>query len=1081
MKLSSKLLAAFFVLFLFLSCEHNSISRVNTNPDKQEKVTIVINPYAYNESRTAMPEINWEEYSYELTAIENPGEANQKAEETLVSGRSKNDLGVGIAINLGKYKFTLNASKAGTKVLSGSVTKDFTSGGSALLSFKMYPVSGSKGSAEITVIYPLANSVAKIKAAVTKDLFVNPEEAGAEELSATTVSGEKKVVYSKTNLSSNSEQYAHMWFYDEAGKVVYTMLESLVIVGGSVSTCERRLTAEDWRTYACSVTLKKDGAAWASSGKSVALVDKMMPSVRYNLKDIGNGKFSSNVAEGTYYVYVNNENTYVEFESSRETTEVSYYSINAPAAKGCTITAVSGAVESDGTTAVVQSGNNFVFRVEKKEGYQEAAGGLNVKIGSTSVAGAEFGKQITIENVTSAKTVNVSGIEAIEYTISYSFAGNNAKWKSGYDVPESFTAEETVVLPTVANVTGDGKLFDVWVDASDSKTVYKTTEGIYKNLNLKATWKDSASVKVINGQGYIYANGLSLIIKANGSATNVYIDLEGNGIIDEDDYQLEATDGNKDFTDYILSAGTEDGKEIKSDFKFTMTGGQIRAVTGLDSKEVKRTNKSVLNVTGNAKIGKAEGVIISKDEEGNSFTTAAKVEGVMLETISGEIINITGALGADSYIYCVTPYAYEEGSDRFIAYIGNSTWANYDLFACYTDDRENSGKYNKNKLTMKNRTENGVQRTIIRLADPAGVALPKPDEITGDVNIGFSLGDDRVSSECSVFSLAVENGVFYFNERLQFTPNNPDSQEKLNLSPEDCVKIENTLDYMVQPTETTYIDNAHKNEISFDGTYVYMQILSAGNQITPELASDFLAQVKFRRTGDKEIKVKVNLETVPSTEIAEAGVKYFNGSFYKRIISKEWRASFNDAKNEVFNNLHGYLMNITSKVENNYLYYSYDAATAWIGGSQISNVVNGKTVYDQLYDTSKSITRSTGWYWQGGPEAGQCFWSTDSWGSMNSRVPKNPDNLSEGYWYQNWDNSAQLSGGGAEPNNSNTEDCIQYLTLKNKEGTWNDIKNTASGTGDYSAKYAFVEFTPYENDWNTEEAKYQSITRTASY
>ena len=43
-------------------------------------------------------------------------------------------------------------------------------------------------------------------------------------------------------------------------------------------------------------------------------------------------------------------------------------------------------------------------------------------------------------------------------------------------------------------------------------------------------------------------------------------------------------------------------------------------------------------------------------------------------------------------------------------------------------------------------------------------------------------------------------------------------------------------------------------------------------------------------------------------------------------------------------------------------------------------------------------------------------------------------------------------------------------------GTWNDYST------DYGSVYGYiVEFTPYENEWNTEEAKYQSITRTASY
>ncbi|MCQ2588001.1 MAG: hypothetical protein MJ174_07795 [Treponema sp.] len=1096
-KLRQFLLLQLICVFLF-SCDFTAKKNNSNYSNIHEKVKLVINPYAYNEARSAIPEINWDDYSYELKSIQNPGEATQKAEETLVSGRSRNDLGVGISIDLGKYKFTLNAYKNGVKVLSGSVTKDLTTGGNAVLNFKMYPVSGSSGSAEISVTYPLVNSVAQIKGAVTRDLFVNPEEIAAETIEAVTVSGEKKAVYARTGLPSNTEQYAHLWFYDEAGKVIYTMLESLVIVGGSHSSCERRLTDADWRTYACAITLKKDGEAWSSSGKSVALVDKMMPSIRYGLKDIGNGVFSSNAAEGEYYVYVNNENTYAEFRSSSERAEVEYYSVKAAEAKGCTITAVSGAVESDGITAVVQSGNNFVYKVEKKEGYEKSGAGLSVKINGSAVADADFDRPLTIENINESKTISVSGIEAIEYTISYSFAGNNASWKNGYTAPAVFTAEETVILPAVANITGDGKLFDVWVDAADGKTVYKTTEGIYRNLNLKATWKDSASVKVINGQGYIYANGLSLIIEANGSATNVYIDLEGNGVIDEDDYQLEATDGNRDFTDYILSAGTEDGKEIKSDFKFTMTGGQIRAVLGLDSKDVKRSNKSILNLSGNAKIGKASGVVINKDEEGNSYTTAAKVEGVMLETISDEIINIKGALSSESYIYCVTPYAYEEGSDRFIAYIGNSTWANYDYFACYTDDTENSGVYKKNKLTMKSRKENGVQKTIIRLADPAGIALPKPDEIDGDVNIGFSLGDDRVSSECSVFSLAVENGVFYMEERTTFTPNTPDGQQKLELSADECSAIEATLTYMAQPTETTYVESlafkdSETNEVQ---TYVYMHILSAGNQITPEIASDFLAQIKFRRTGDKEVKIKVNLETVPSTDIAENNVVYFNGSFYKRLPTvspSNWSVSYNAAKQTKFNNLKGYLMNITSLVENNYIYEIFGKngrEMTYIGGARLYPT-EGKfdqTTYSYQKGPYNGVDYGTNgfdgtyWYWQAGPEAGTPFWNGKTVSSSTVLTGRMPDPVNGGYMYTRWNNKLFNNGSvGAEPNNSSSNEyVIQYLADGNNNGFWNDqpLQNTSK---DYASKSYIVEYTPYENEWNIEEAQYQSITRTASY
>ncbi len=1105
MKAINKFIILSILALLLAGCKHSvGVSGGKHEGQDKQKVLLIINPYSYTEARTALPDINWNDYTYELKAIQNPGEATQKPEVTLVNGSTKENLGTGIAIDLGKYKFTLNAYKASERVLTGTVTKDFTSGGNALLSFKMYPVSGSKGSAEITVFYPMGSSVKQIKAAVSKDLFVNPDEAGAVNVSSTTTSGEMKAVFSKTNLSSNTEQYAHLWFYDEAGSVIYTMLESLVIVGGSVSTCERRIESSQWRTYECSVSLKKDGTAWASSGKTVALVDTMMPSIRYNLKDKGNGVFSANVANGTYYIYVNNENTYVELESAKVTGEVNYYTVTAPEAKGCTITAVSGAIESDGTTAVVQKGGNLVFKIEKKEGYKKAASGLVVKVGGTAIADADFDKNIAIENITSAKTITVTGVEAIRYTISYNFDGNEANWKSGYSVPVSFTAEEVVTLPTVADITGDGKLFDAWVDAADSSVVYKTTEGIYNDLKLKATWKDSATVKIINDQGYVFANGLSLIIKANGTATNIYIDLNSNGSIDlPDDYQLEAVDGNKDFTDYILSAGTEDGKEIKSDFKFTMTGGQVRAIYGLDSKDSKRSNKSVLNISGKVKIGKATGVVNKKDSEGNTTTTASLVEGVMLETITSEIINVTGAMDKDSYVYCVTPYTYDANVDHSVAYVGNSIWATYDLFACYTEPEDDETQvYVKNKLTKKDRTESGVKRTVIRLADPAGVALPKPDEIIGDVNLGFSLGDDRVSSECSVFSISVENGVFYMEERLTFTPNLPEGQEKLNLTPEDCSAIESTLTYMVQPTETTYEEElAFRNSDNSIKTYVYMHILSAGNQITPELASDFLSQVKFRRTNDKEVRVKVNLESVPSTDIAAAGVVYFNGSFYKRVaisnISQSnpssWEKSYNEAKASVFNGLHGYLMNVTSLVENNYIYETFgkqEKQMTYIGGSRLYPT-NGKfdsSSFSYQKGTYNGVNYGSNgyngnyWYWQAGPEAGTPFWYGKTISSATDIANGRQPDGNGGYMYTRWNNKLFDNGSkGAEPNNSgSSEYVVQYLADGNNNGFWNDQPMT-NYNADYASKSYIVEYTPYVNQWVTEEAQYQSTTRTASY
>lgn len=1063
---------------LLAGCGNALLDNEPQQEEKNDTVLLLISPYSYMESRTALPEINFSDFTYELRSLDiNDAGATEKQVGSN-SRMTREQLNSGIAIKIGNYKFTLNAYKDGTKILSGSTIVDLGTTGNTNLTFKMYPSSGSTGSATITVKYPQESPVTLVKAAVSSDLFVDPVEVGAEKQTITTVAGDKNVSFTCPNLASNGAHYAHLWFYDQAGNIVYTLLESIVIVGGHNSTSTKNLTDDDWKTYACAVNLKKDNVAWASSKKAITLEDKSSHN-QYALRDSGNGVYIANVAEGNYWILVGGENTNLEFDSTTKQYDLNYYSVTSTAS-GARVVEVEGGMDSTDNSTLVLKGNNLTYQVKLLPGFED--NGLAITADGNAVANPALDTDFTIENITEPKTIAVTGIRAITYTITYDFGGKDAHWAQGYTAPESFTALDVTNLPTVADVNGDGALLDAWVSKEDNTTIIKTTEGIYSNISVKATWKEWPSVDTSNKE--LYAKGLSLFIKEESGETAVYVDLNGDGVINGNDRRIVSSNGDKDFTDYTLKAGTESGDPINSDFTFTMTGGQIKAIYGLDSKEEKHSNKSTLNISGNAKIGSTSIAIITKDDQGNSHTKVSEAYGVMLESITGEIVNIVGQMSGDYSIICITPYAYEEGVDRYIGYIGNSKWATYDKFACYTDNKNETGYYDKNILTMKNKLENSVQRTIIRIADPAGVALPKEDEIEGDVTLGFSLGDNRVTTECSVFSLAVENGVFYFDQRLRFTPTTTEGYEKLGLSPEECVEIEGTLTYLLQPTINTYIKD--QSLVSFDSTYVYMHILSAGNQITPEIASDFLAQVKFRRVDSaKPVKVKVNLETVPSTDIAEANVKYFDGSFYTRIAAKEWRQSYNEAKSMVFNQLHGYLMNVTSEVENNYIYEAFGAgATAWMGASRLDNKMGGSgdIVWDaEVFDTTK-LNYSTGWYWHAGPEAGKMFWKTTSFSSISSRVPIDENDLTKGYWYQKWDNSNTLGTGfGAEPNNSGTEPCVQYLTLKGKQGTWNDISNSKVGKGDYEAEYAFVEFTPYETEHGKEEAKYQSIKREASY
>lgn len=1068
-------------LFLISGCRIEPLPETNST----QKVTLKIVPCSYDESRTARPVLDFDSYTYDFSCVNLLEGAGQ--ESLILSDATKVGLSQDISIEIGYYKFFLYAKKYGKRILSGTVSIDLRESGNSTLSFKMYPVSGNTGNLEIRVNFPAVSPVKKVLGAVVQDLFFSPDEVGASEVGIRTIAGAKRVVFSGANLSSSEVNYAHLWFYDEVENLVYTMLESVIVVGGCTSTCERTLTDADWKTYACVISLKKDGEAWTSSGKQVALVDKFTQNA-YHLNALTGGQYSGNVAEGNYWVYVDDKTTDIEFDSSTKLCELNYYTVTGTQVYGCKMNPVSGYLEQGDNFAIVQSGKDLVYSVEVLEGY-ETTGSFAISVNDQPVQNPLPSKEYTIDSVSETKEIKVGGIQAITYTIDYNFGEVSASWAGGYSEPRSFTAEEAKVLPTVADVIGTGKLFDAWVDAENENEIYKTTEGVFHNLSLKATWKDSSYADTTFK--HIYANGLSLIIQEETvqgqKITAIYIDLNSDGIINGSDYQLVAQNDIKDFTDYTLHAGTAGGDVINSDFKFTMTGGQIRAVWGLDSRDKKNSNKSVLNISGNAKIGALTGYRKEKDQLGNTFEYASNVEGVMLETITDEIINITGQMSGDYRIYCVTPYAYDENIERKIAYIANSTYASYANFACYTDTEvhDASDRFVKNKLAMKTRYEYGISRTYIRLADPDGIVLPPTTDIQIDVNGDFSLGDKTISSECSVFSISVENGVFYTEERTTFTPDTPEKQQKLGLTPETCQEIEETLTYMVQPTATTYEENlAFRDDQGNEKTYVYMHILSAGNQITPEIASDFLSQIKFRRSTEKKITIKVNLETVPSSDIEAAGVVYFNGSFYNRYDvelengSSKWDVAYNKAKQKEFNGLHGYLMNSTSLVENNYIYETYGKK------GKVMSFIGGARIYptDGTFDNDvyPAYTAGGWWYWQAGPEAGQCFWKkgqiTSDADVINSVAYDDEGNE----MFTRWNNSRFGQGAhGGEPNGTG-EPIIQYLADGTNNGFWNDQPVSNSNTTYRSMAY-FVEFTPYENKWHTEEAKYQSITRKESY
>lgn len=1110
-------------------------------------------------SRTAMPVFDWNDFTYELVAVQNPGEASQKDPEVLFSNRSYDQLVQGIPLDPANYKFTLNAYNDSQKVFSGNQTIDLSSGDKSL-SFLMYTVSGGKGSASVKIRYPKDSIVSKIYAYVSEDIF---EEKEGDEIVSRIVSGRMEAVYETENLDSNKEQYAIIKFYDSNNALIYSCAESLIVAGGCVSKSVIELTDDDWHAYTCTITLKKDDAGWVSSGKSVSLVNKTNSSKVYQLKDSAGGKFISSVAEGTYYIFVNDENTGIEFNSVNKNADVNYYTIYMTPVKNSTMVPVSGGIDVKDNSAVVQAEKSFTYQIKLSNGY-EVLSGFVLTQNEQVVDGASFNTDIIIDSVNETTVIRAEGITPKEYTISYSDNGGGFatsqtdgqaywyKFEDTYTPPVTFTAEEVVVLPAIENIRKDDKFFDAWTDTHGNIII--DTEGVFENLVLSANWKDAPRSDDINK--VIYANGFNLIIKgtdAKNTATSIYIDYNGDGLVNDDDYQITCTNittsKSNDFTDYELRAGSSDGSYVpKSDFVFTMTGGKISAIYGLNSQTQKYSNKSTLRISGTAQIGNIENQATVINPDSTTTTTAHSVKGIMLDTLSservfivGQMTNLSDTAKTPYEVTCVSTKNYDRNEEHVVAEIANSKYASLANFTCWNvaaDENDSSKKnYTQIILTNKEVLFNSVEKTYINMADNSGVVLPAEDELMWEDD-EFRFDAETVNKPCSVFSLAIENGTFRVNERTTITNKKTDSEQT----------VESTLTYMAQPTPLTYVE-----ELKFEENYVYMQVFSSGDLLTPLIINDFISQVYFKKNNDEEkIKITLNIETVPSAFIRGEGdgsggaeFKYFNGSFYKRYYYEndedktdyngvtqtsgsnsgkklqliKWTNSYNKAKQKSFNGLKGYLMNITSEVENNYIYDTYfklqPNQLSWAGGAtfvpvaKTTGIINGEEIpwWDQDVTANSSNkttpgarTSSPKWYWQAGPEAGMCFWSVAAanTGKIDGVFERwNNATLHSDVYTSDIDSTDPQylirGSAGAEPNgvsgDTTSEPCLQFLagrlTPSGKDyyanGFWNnqgDLNNQSSG---YGCTGYFVEFTPYETEYGKQVANYQAIKRTAEY
>jgi hypothetical protein len=179
--------------------------------------------------------------------------------------------------------------------------------------------------------------------------------------------------------------------------------------------------------------------------------------------------------------------------------------------------------------------------------------------------------------------------------------------------------------------------------------------------------------------------------------------------------------------------------------------------------------------------------------------------------------------------------------------------------------------------------------------------------------------------------------------------------------------------------------------------------------------------------GDETIGISATLQ----------GAAYFagTGNYYEFVqASLTWTEAKAAAANATFNGLSGYLATITSAEENAFIVEKTGGSESWVGGSDAFSQINAATGETTFANQAASEGR---WYWVTGPEAGTQFWDHNQTGEAR-RISDGGD----GVLYQNWNNSLNNSGWGAEPNNSGTTE--HYLQLRvGGLGNWNDLPNTS--------------------------------------
>lgn len=1013
MKNISKYIAGLLGLMtVFYGCNFTDIQEEKLAPATGEKVKVYFNCTTSEEAtgaRKAFARIDFNSYSYDLFVKESGAADFSKFNNERMDYKA---IYSGTEISPKEYSFRLKAYDNNNNAVMSGITDTINfSKGYQHVNFVMRPETGFTGAAKITVDFPDDPLVAKVETCLTAaDAPFFPTQDHAQTFTSFEASPDynrfRRLVLNYNDLPSAKDVFVYIRIFDSVNKVISSRLEAVEITGGAVS--ESKVYIEKLRTYAVTLPLKKDGLPGAFPGKEIVLKERGNPDGKeYVLADDGTGTFTGFVADGEYDIIIRDKgkpdtskDTGLDYVvgSDENQGEINFITVSLPGDAGLHYTPVEGGgipVPLDSTGKheknddgnydyLVPSGGNLVVNVGYEKGFGGPEGGIT--IGGETVKPAASNKipvqpanTLTLPVPTAENPITVSGVSAITYTIGYDKHGVEFNWKGGYTAPDSYTAKTGATLPKYDNVeyigSGSYKL-DGWMD-TEGNVYADIPKGTTEAITLSPVWKQGVVIEPpaegeekpeVPGEFTVapslFACGYSLIVKwsdeANGKGeTNIYIDYNSDGEVNGEDYMVSGSynPSPTDFTGYKLKAEKPDGSQPASNFTYTVLGGKLASLTGLGYE---KQNTSTVNISGK-----------------NTVIGDGKTVGVYLPSLTNEWVNIDKQMSGDYHITLETRHEFNINEKTHkVAYIHDAVFAQTSKFTCIKQDtKEELG------LGFSNITEKGIAKIIIYLKDPSPIHLPTEEEVRDgglevlvwdskddSIPMEFGLGTTALINEkCSVFSISVKNGKFQLRE-TSMKKEDGTALSTLNLGQTGPVSYSETL--------------AKKKD------YTYLHMFSQENMITPARATEFLRSIHFiKDSPDKEIEINLNLESVPyeqiksmqtsydRTKYSKSEFNYFDGSFYlgvKLASSKtiKWQDAYNEAKQKVFNGMTGYLINITSEVENNYIFKRMGLGQCWTGGARL----DGRDVFDTEEIAPPTIvTLDTAFKWQSGPEAGKIY------------------------------------------------------------------------------------------------------------